>query len=63
MKVDDHLYIRVPADRVEHSSVNDTYMVDLGLAEDVVKMVLGAMVHPGMAVMMDKGEDEEEEGE
>lgn len=55
----DHIYIRVPAEKVEHNPVNDTYMVDLGLADDVVKMVLGAMVHPGMAVMM--GEDEEEE--
>ncbi len=43
----DHIYIRLPADNVKEGPIPNTYIVDLGPADTLMMMVLGAMANPG----------------
>jgi len=54
----DHIYIRLPADNVKKGPVPNTYVVDLGPADTLIRMVLGAMANPGKAAVLKKEEGE-----
>ncbi len=55
--MDNHIYIRLPADNVKEGPIPNTYIVDLGPADTLMMMVLGAMANPGKAAVLNKEEE------
>ncbi len=57
VNMDNHIYIRLPADNVKEGPIPNTYIVDLGPADTLMMMVLGAMANPGKAAVLNKEEE------